>query len=243
MNPIIDQINQHRSIRKYQPDKTIPEEQLDAIIRAAQSAPSWINGQQYSMIGVKEPERKEKLAALTGNPYVAECSVFLVFVADFYRVKVASKKYGKDFGAKAEADLLLVAATDVGLACQNAILAAESMDLGTVCIGGIRRELAAVSEFLELPEFVFPVVGLCLGYPAVQPPVKPRLPKEAVYFEESYKTDTWPLLEKYDEEIIPFSKREGSIGYTERIAKSYDQPYYSGITEALKKQGYLGGNR
>ncbi|WP_163654523.1 NADPH-dependent oxidoreductase [Listeria sp. PSOL-1] len=239
MNSLIKQMANHRSIRKYETNREIPTEQLNAIIESAQRAPSWMNGQQYSIIGIKNQARKDKLAELTGNPYVADCSVFLIFVADFYRIQLASEKHGKSFGAKTEPDLLLVAATDIGLACENAILAAESFDLGTVCIGGIRRNLAEASAFLGLPEFVFPVVGLCIGYPADRPKVKPRLPKAAVYFEETYQTDTLPLLEKYDEEIIPYFKK----GYTEILANAYDKPYYHGITTALKKQGYLGGNK
>ncbi|EUJ33498.1 putative FMN-containing NADPH-linked nitro/flavin reductase [Listeria floridensis FSL S10-1187] len=226
MNHVINQMLAHRSIRAYQTGQTIPEDELDLIIRAAKSAPSWINGQHYSIIGIKDAARKAKLAELTRNPYVADCSIFLVFVGDFYRVSLASELHQKSFSTKQEADLLLVAATDVGLACQNALTAAESLGYGTVCIGGIRRDIDAVSEFLELPEMVLPIVGLCIGTPASNPPVKPRLPKEASYFEETYRTDTLPLLEAYDKTIIPFSEREGSVGYTERIASFYDKSYY-----------------
>ncbi|WP_088810503.1 MULTISPECIES: NADPH-dependent oxidoreductase [Listeria] len=243
MNKVIEQMLSHRSIRKYIPGKSIPETDLDLIIRAAQSAPSWINGQQYSIVGVKDAARKQKLAELTKNPYVAECSIFLVFVGDFHRANLASAKYQTAFNAKSDEDLLLVAATDVGLACQNALTAAESLGYGTVCIGGIRREFTEVSEFLGLPEMVIPIVGLCVGYPDTESVIRPRLPKEAVYFEETYQTDTLPLLEKYDVTIIPYSEREGSIGYTERIAKFYAQPYFTGIPEGLKKQGFLGGNK
>ncbi|MEG7759877.1 nitroreductase family protein, partial [Listeria monocytogenes] len=76
-------------------------------------------------------------------------------------------------------DLLMVAATDIGLCMQNALTAAESLGYGTICIGGLRRNIAATAEFLNLPEFVMPVVGLCIGVPDVEAPVKPRLPKEA----------------------------------------------------------------
>ncbi len=243
MNQVIEQMLNHRSIRKYVSGKDIPDTDLDLIIRAAQSAPSWINGQQYSIIGVREESRKQKLAELTKNPYVAECSIFLVFVGDFYRVNLASAKYQTAFHAKNEEDLLLVAATDVGLACQNALTAAESLGYGTVCIGGIRREFTEVAEFLDLPEMVIPIVGLCVGYPDTDSVVRPRLPKEAVYFAETYQTDTLPLLEKYDTTIIPYAEREGSIGYTERIAKFYAQPYFTGIRDGLKKQGFLDKNQ
>ncbi len=135
----------------------------------------------------------------------------------------------------------MVAATDIGLCMQNALTAAESLGYGTICIGGLRRNIAATAEFLNLPEFVMPVVGLCIGVPDVEAPVKPRLPKEAVYFEETYQTDVMPLLEAYDQEIIPFSEREGFVSYTERLAKFYDRPYYPNLTEQIKERGFLGG--
>ncbi|WP_167630170.1 NADPH-dependent oxidoreductase [Listeria valentina] len=243
MNPVINQMINHRSIRSYKTDAPIPEEKLDQIIRAAQSAPSWINGQHYSIIGVKDKARKQKLAEYTKNPYVADCSVFLVFVGDFYRVELASEKHQKYFTTKSEEDLLLIASVDIGLACQNALTAAESLGYGTVCIGGIRRHISEVAEFLGLPEMTIPIVGLCIGVPDQDPPVKPRLPKEAVYFEEVYQSDTLPLLEAYDETIIPYSKREGGMSYTERMANFYDKPYYHGITDFLRKQGFLKGSK
>ncbi|MEN1069878.1 NADPH-dependent oxidoreductase [Listeria monocytogenes] len=242
MNDVLTLLRNHRSFRKYKKGVEIPEEKLDAIIRAAQAAPSWINGQHYSIIAIKDQERKNKMAELCGNqPYIAECSVFLCFVADFHRVKVASDMHGKSFQISGEEDLLMVAATDIGLCMQNALTAAESLGYGTICIGGLRRNIAATAEFLNLPEFVMPVVGLCIGVPDVEAPVKPRLPKEAVYFEETYQTDVMPLLEAYDQEIIPFSEREGFVSYTERLAKFYDRPYYPNLTEQIKERGFLGG--
>ncbi|MBC2255857.1 NADPH-dependent oxidoreductase [Listeria ivanovii] len=242
MNDVLTLLRKHRSFRKYKQGVTIPEEKLAAIIRAAQSAPSWINGQHYSIIAIKDQARKNKIAELCGNQaYIAECSVFLCFVADFYRVKLASEMHKKSFPISGEEDLLMVAATDIGLSMQNALTAAESLDYGTICIGGLRRNITATSEFLGLPEFVMPVVGLCIGVPDVEVPVKPRLPKEAVYFEETYQTDVRSLLEAYDKEIIPFSEREGFVSYTERLAKFYDKPYYPNLTEQIKERGFLGG--
>ncbi|MBC1801001.1 NADPH-dependent oxidoreductase [Listeria booriae] len=240
MNSIIDHLRSHRSFRKFQTDRVIPKEQLDAIIRATQSAPSWINGQQYSIIAVQNPERKQKMAELCGNqPYIAESSVFLVFVADFYRTHLASETHGGSLTAVENVDALLVGATDVGLACENTIIAAESFDLGVVCIGGIRRNMADVIDFLQLPKYVFPMVGLCIGYPDVEMPIKPRFPKEAVYFEETYQTDVTDAMAAYDETIIPFSAREGGISWTKRVSAFYDKDYYPSIAETLKQQGFL----
>ncbi|HHQ0082874.1 TPA: nitroreductase family protein, partial [Listeria monocytogenes] len=64
MNDVLTLLRNHRSFRKYKKGVEIPEEKLDAIIRAAQAAPSWINGQHYSIIAIKHQERKNKMAEL-----------------------------------------------------------------------------------------------------------------------------------------------------------------------------------
>ena len=92
MNNTIEIIKNHRSIRQYL-DKDIPDEIIDEIIISAQAMPNSINGQQTTIIVVKDKAKREKLAELTGNqPHVAEAPVFLVFLIDFYRTYLAAKK-------------------------------------------------------------------------------------------------------------------------------------------------------
>jgi nitroreductase len=71
---------------------------------------------------------------------------------------------------------------------QNVAIAAESEGLGICYIGGVRNNPQQISELLSLPDHVYPVFGMCLGYPAHQPDVKPRLPVEAILKEDSRST-------------------------------------------------------
>ena len=71
---------------------------------------------------------------------------------------------------------------------ENAVVADESMGLGTCCIGGIRQASLSFVKELNLPKYVFPVVGLFVGYPDDDPGVKPRLAKNAIFFEGKYDT-------------------------------------------------------
>lgn len=92
MNDMIKLMKQHRSYRSFQP-KPLPDKYLEEIVAAAQSAPSWINGQQVSIICVREQKRKAKLAELAGHQaHVEQAPVFLVFCADFHRASLAGKK-------------------------------------------------------------------------------------------------------------------------------------------------------
>ncbi|NRZ27286.1 nitroreductase [Clostridium beijerinckii] len=92
MNNTIENIKNHRSIRQYL-DKDISDEIIDEIIKAAQAMPNSINGQQTTVIAIRDKSKKEKLAELVGNQeYVAKAPVFLVFVMDFYRTYLAGEK-------------------------------------------------------------------------------------------------------------------------------------------------------
>lgn len=230
MNPTIETLHNHRSFRSYK-EKFVEAEKLEAIVKAAQSAPSWIHGQQFSIIAIKDAQRKKELARLCGNQkYVEEAPIFLVFCTDFYRASLAGEIEGKTLEALNDVDSLLVGTTDVGLGMGYAIAAAESLGLGTVPIGGIRRNSLEIVELLRLPKYVFPVSGLCVGYGAGDPGQKPRLPVEAVLHEETYKQDLKAILEEYNQ-LLP-------APWTQRVASFYEQSYYANIAKMLKQQGF-----
>ncbi|WP_151737294.1 NADPH-dependent oxidoreductase ['Paenibacillus yunnanensis' Narsing Rao et al. 2020] len=244
-NEVIQTLMNHRSYRKYAARPVEPDK-LRLIAEVAQAAPSWVNGQQMTIIAVRQEERKERLAALSGNQrHVAEAPVFLVFCLDFYRTKLACEREGKPYEAARDVDALLVGTADAGIAMGNAIAAAESLGLGIIPIGGIRRNTGAVIELLELPEYVFPVAGLCIGYPDEELPKKPRLPLEAVFHEERYNRDTEGYIEQYN---AAFREYLQAAGQTERdwsavIAHFYSlNPQYGDAGRTLPQQGFTCDN-
>ncbi|WP_257008125.1 nitroreductase family protein [Bacillus sp. FJAT-45350] len=124
----------------------------------------------------------------------------------------------------------------------NAIAAAESLGLGTVPIGGIRRNPHEVIELLNLPKYVIPISGLCVGYAADVPNQKPRFPMEAVYHQETYNHDLKDIVNQYDETIKADSseRSNGSAAHTwsERVSTFYKKPYFKDIASMLEKQGF-----
>lgn len=220
------------------------EKQLDQIIQAVQASPSWTNGQHYSIIAVKDKERKKKLTELCGNQkHIDEAPIFLIFCADFYRTHLACEMEGTTINTTNDIDSLIVSVTDVGIALGTAVAAAESFGLGTVPIGGIRGNALEVIEMLGLPEYVIPVSGLCIGHPKEDPGQKPRLPKEAVYHEEQYNRELIPTLEKYNDTYFHYLQERTSNGstWTKRVASFFSKRYYHQITEMLRKQKFPGG--
>ncbi|MGH4140346.1 NADPH-dependent oxidoreductase [Clostridium sp.] len=244
MNEIIKLLNNHRSIRSYT-NESISDKDLDLIIRASQSAPSSINGQQVTIIGVRDTQRKKKLSQLVGDQvYVDKAPLFLVFCADFYRAKLAAEITGEKLVITESEESRLVGAVDVGLALSNAIAAAESLGLGIVPIGGIRKEAEAVVELLELPEFVFPMVGLAIGHPDGATDVKPRFPKEVVYHSEVYNKDLKDKIIEYDDEIkehmIKVTGGRLNKTWSEEVSGIYKYVYYPKVKESIEKQGFTG---
>jgi FMN reductase (NADPH) len=188
MNQVIETILEHRSVRKFK-DKLLEREQIETIVKSAQAASTSSFIQAYSIIGITDQQKKERLAEIAGNqPYVAENGHFFVFCADLHRHKIIGNIENADLNESIEStEKFMVALIDAALAAQNAAIAAESMGLGICYIGGIRNDLGAVKEVLKTPEYVVPLFGLAVGYPDQETDIKPRLPLEHVYMENQYE--------------------------------------------------------
>jgi FMN reductase [NAD(P)H] len=246
MNDVINTVTNHRSFRKYM-DKQIPNEHLEAILTAAQSAPTWVHGQQVSVIVVQDRERKQKLATYCGNQeHINQAPIFLVFCADFYRAKLASEIEDVPLESIHDVDALLVGATDVGISLSNAIAASESLGLGTVPIGGIRKTPLEVIKLLNLPQYVIPIAGLCIGYGQEDPGLNPRLPKEAFVHNEAYNIDQKQYIHSYNEVykkyLLKKTTNQNAATWTQRVTGFYKGKHYNNnypdVPQMLKQQGF-----
>lgn len=242
MNKVIETMKNHRSIRNYK-NKEISEDIINELINVAQAAPSSINGQQTSVIVVRDKKKKAKLAEMAGGQtWIAEAPVFFVFIADYYKAKLASEKVNKPLVITDSIESTMVASVDAGLSMQNVITAAESLGLGIVPIGGVRRSPDEVIELLQLPEYTYPIVGLALGYPADNSKIKPRMPKEAYMHDEVYNKEKLPkIISKYDEDMKAYLKeigREKEVDWSNQTMNIYQYVYYPKVYPTLKSQGF-----
>ncbi|MDT8715680.1 NADPH-dependent oxidoreductase [Clostridium sp. 19966] len=242
MNDTIRLIQNHRSIRNYL-DKDIPEEVLDEILKASQSMPNSINGQQISVIVVKDKKRKSEISAASGsNPWIDQAPVFLIFVADFYKTNIAALKSGKKQVIQESVEGTLAATFDAGLAMGGAIVAAESLGLGIVPIGGVRTNPEEIIRLLELPEYTFPLAGLVIGYPADNSALKPRLPLESFAHEETYnKEKVKEAIDTYDKAMEEYYTKRGdkSTNWSNQVSSIYQFVYFPKVYPTMKKQGFL----
>lgn len=240
MNPTIELLKSHRSIRKFT-DQKIPQELLVELVRAGQAAATSNHVQAYTVIHVKNPANREQIAELSGGQsYVATASDFLVFCADMKRPTEASERTGAKV-VRGMTEQLLVASVDAALMAQNVAIAAESEGLGICYIGGIRNNPQAISDLLRLPEHVYPVFGMCLGYPAHEPDVKPRLPVEAILKEDYYSDDS-ELVEAFDDAMQTYySQRRGGnkdSTWSQNLSPLFDSKLRAHMREFLTKRGF-----
>lgn len=247
MNSTIETLLSHRSIRNFK-DQLLTDEEIHTLVRSAQMAATSNFIQAYSIIGVKDKDKKSKLAKLSGNQsYVLESGHFFVFCADLHRHQVAGEMEGVAVSESIEStEKFIVAVVDTALAAQNLTIAAESMGMGICYIGGIRNEVEEVSNLLELPEYVVPLFGITVGYPDQEVEKKPRLPVKAVYHEDAYQTDKGYITEQltnYNNIISNYySQRtngQRKDRWTEQMTNMLANPARLHMKPFLDKKGFL----
>lgn len=236
----------HRSVRRFT-EQPIDEDIVRTLVAAASSAPTSSNLQLWSVVAVTDRERVGRLAALAGDQdAVRHAPLFLVWLADFARAERIVTARGLDLHNADYAESTLLGVIDATLAAQNAVVAAESLGLGTVFIGGIRNDPETVAEILGLPPRVFPVVGLSVGWPDPDETaeVKPRLGFDVVCHREGYRIDEQDHgIAEYDVRAEGFYRSQGLVGsWTGRIVSRLTDPAAfgprRGIRQALASRGF-----
>ncbi len=240
-NDVLDTIRAHRSIRRFRSDP-VPDEVLAEVIGAAQCAATSSFVQACSVIRVRSTDTREQMAELAGGqPYVASAPVFLVFCADLARAQTACAMHQREM-LQGYTEQFMVATVDVALMAQTAVLAAESLGLGICYIGGLRNHPTEFSQLLRLPQQVYPVFGLCMGYPDADPERKPRLPLELVLHEETYAAAPEAELRAYDERLRAYygsrSSNRKVAGWTEQIGRLMAEKVRPHMREFLRGQGF-----
>jgi len=250
-NATLDLISRHGSVRNYRPDM-VPVETIETISSAAQRTSTSSNMQAYSVVAVMDAAKRARLAELCGNQeHIAQAPVFLAWCADLARLDRACELRGY-LQETGYVENFVIAAVDTVIAAQTAALAAESLGLGICYIGSIRNDTQAVIEMLELPRLVFPVTGMTVGWPAAEPPIRPRLDLSAVLHWEQYEdADLDEALAEYDREMagtgiyggrqVPVPGKPAVMedyGWTEHSARRVAQAMRTDLRGVLERNGF-----
>ena len=169
-------IETRRTVRKYAADSKVTREQMEALIRAAQEAPSWKNSQTGRYYCVLSREIVDKIRATclpgAGNVGKSENAALIVttFVHDragFQKDGTADNELGNGWGCY-----------DLGLQNENLILKAEDLGLSTLIMG--IRESDKLRELLDIPETETVVSVIAVGKAAESPARPPRKELDAI---------------------------------------------------------------
>ncbi|OZD62339.1 NADPH-dependent oxidoreductase [Rhodococcus sp. 06-1059B-a] len=249
-NETLEVLLSHRSVRSFTSDP-IDTATIETIVAAAQSAPTSSNLQAWSVVAVRDPERKARIATLAGDQaFIAQAPVFLVFLADLGRVRRLAERRGVPSEGADYLDSTLLGAIDAALAAQNAVVAAESLGWGTVYVGAVRNAPEEISDELDLPPAAFPVFGLSVGRSAVAtdgtgPGIKPRLPLASVLHHDFYDAETADSgIDVYDERLGEYNREQGrtTAWTTAVLARLRDATSLKGrdtIRDSLSARGLL----
>lgn len=244
-------ILERRTQRQYT-DQMIEDELLEVLIACGLSASSKSDLQQASIVVVDDPVNRELIGSwIPSMPWITQAPRFLVFCADHSRIRIAAEMRDKPF-PNDNVDQFMNSAIDAGLVMQTLTMAAESVGLGCCPISEVRSHIEALSELLELPDLVFPIAGLCLGYPAREGFVSMRLPQSLTVHRERYdasrraeklhaydrnRDKRFSIPEKAQKETKRFGVAE-FYGWSEDKTRQYSRPHRAGFLAYLKARGF-----
>jgi nitroreductase/FMN reductase [NAD(P)H] len=239
----------HRVHRRFAGRDVTPE-MLRLLCACALSSPSKSDLQQADIVILRDQARRQQIASLLPDmPWVMQAPVFLVFLGNARRLPYISEKRGKPF-PNDHLDLFFNASVDAALVLATFMRAAEAVGLGCCPISVIRDHSAAVSEMLGLPDRVFPIAGLCVGWPAEQGGITPRLPLSLTVHEERYdEGDLLAAIDGYDRRRAatrPYrhqreTERFGHAefyGWSEDKARQYANPARADFGAFVRGKGF-----
>ncbi len=246
-NPILQTLRGHRSIRRYKPEAP-SEETVATIVRAGQQAP--FAGQFGSVLLSRKCEK---------NPFSAP--LLFTVCADLHRIERIMKK--RDWlWVMNDMFSLLFAVQDATYMAENMVIAAESLGLGSCFLGDTPYQAERIARDYKLPDRVFPLVQLAMGYPDEDPPVRPRYPLSFTLFEDEYPSfsdeDVQAAMEAMDDGYlaqeyyvranykIPLEhgRKEtftfADYGWTEHMCRKWGQwfPESTALMEQFEKRGF-----
>ena len=232
----------HRTYRRYS-NQPVDEELRRLIFGCALSAPSKSDLQQADIIEVCDPHLRGSIAELLPSmPWVGDAPVFVVVCGSGARIRQISAHHDIEFGND-HLDAFFNAAVDAALVLSHLMVAAEAVGLGTCPISVIRDYAQTVSDLLRLPEYVFPVAGLCIGWPDEQRRISARIPTALTIKRDTYSDTDWVShVDTYD---IRRGRLDGwdpngedFRGWSLQKASMYERPQRIEFGAFVRKKGY-----
>lgn len=240
---MLNLLYERASCRTFQ-ERDIPDDLLDQVLQAGVHSATGGNLQPWSIIVVRDPEARKRLAELNENQmFMATAPVNLVFCIDQRRLERWAKLSTAPFTSLQAFRHFWISLQDTVIAAQSICTAADAVGLGSVYIGTVLECFRQLREMLVLPKGVFPVVIVTLGWPKQKPPVRPKLGLSTVVHQEKYsELSDEDLVAAYDQkykspkiEITP-----ERLEQLERVCRRTMGPEFAEECLAhVRKAGYI----
>ncbi|MBI3968525.1 MAG: nitroreductase family protein, partial [Chloroflexi bacterium] len=218
----------HRSHRDFA-DRSVAPELLRLVCACALSAPSKSDLQQADVVHVADPAKQRAIGDLIPSmPWIRTAPVLLIFCGNNRRIRQIADLRGKPF-ANDHLDAFFNASVDAGIVLGTFVRAAAIVGLGCCPISNVRNHAAKISDLLELPDWVFPVAGLAMGYPSTAGQISPRLPLRLTFHRDRFdESELEAQIDAYDQrrhELQPYQEQrlKGKYGLAELYGWSEDK--------------------
>ncbi len=247
--PTLSALAAHRVIRAYT-DRAVDPKLVELLCGVALSAPSKSDMQARDLVVVTEPAMRTKLVELCGgDPWMGTAPVWIVACGNHRRQRQIHDWRGPQF-VNDHLDAFFNASVDSAIVLAWFIAAAEAAGLGCCPISQIRNFPREVTALLRLPERVFPVAGLTLGWPENDGVLSPRLPLAATVHHERFDdTRSRELVDGYDRRrhaMMPYRRQRDAArfgeaafyGWSEDKARQYADPQRTDFGAYVRAQGF-----
>lgn len=254
-NPTLDVLLNRRSIRRYDPTP-LTEAEKDAILSATMRSPTAGAMMLYTIIEVQDQALKDRLAETCDHqPFIATAPYLLLFLADYQRwmdlydaagCEQLAHELEIEPRAPAEGDLLL-AMMDAMVAAHTAVIAAESMGIGSCYIGDIIENWETHRDMFDLPRYTIPAALVCFGRPAEKQPERrtARFERRFIVHKNCYQSFTPQELNDlhlphghYSFEAHDFPNGAHNIAqfnYTRKFTAAFSVEMTRSVREMIKK--------
>ena len=234
MNEVIKLLKSHTSIRKFN-ERKIPDEQVQHIIESAMQGATAGNMMAYSIIKIRSKDTLSKLAkSCDDQPFIANADLALLFVADnykwhkFYEQRNISETF-PDYKGPCISDFML-GVEDGMIAAQNAVIAAESLGIGTCYIGDIMENYEYHKDLFNLPKYTMPIALVVIGNYDTKPQIRDRFDKSYVVFDEVYPT----ITEEFINNMFLKEEYKDSEFAMKFYKRKMDAPFFKEMIRSIK---------
>lgn len=238
----------HSSCRNYS-DRPVSPELIEFVCALAFAAPTKSDLQQRDIIIIEDEIKRARINQLMRHEWIAKAPVFLVFCANNRRQTLLHKWRDKPF-ANDHLDAFFNASVDAGIVLANFVIAAQALGLGCCPLSALRFHLEEVDELLELPERVFPIAGMTVGWPDVNSEISLRLPLNVTLHKDTYQEhDLKQRIDSYDsrrDEVQPIARQRytseygklKNYGWSEDRVRQYSKPERADFGRYIKAKKF-----